>query len=353
MSKTLILTENGLKLAVDGGQLVVERGHGTIARIKHHEIEQVVLMGKIEVTSSAVSLLLKEGIDCVFLSSSGSYKGRLVGNLSKNVLLRIRQFERFSDRAFATKMAASIVAGKITNQRNILMRVQRELSDRELANDLARMRRIKETLKDIKDLDIVRGYEGEAAAIYFKHFGKAIKNPDFSFTGRNKRPPRDPINACLSFGYTLLAVVLESMIMEIGFDPFLGCLHEPSYGRPSMVLDMMEEFRPIVVDSLVLRLINRRQLTLADFGPPEREVEFSLEGEVLKEELSDTRDAIYLQGSGRKVFVTSFFARLRERIFYEPTGSRLDIRQIMRQQVYMMARVVRGEQESYQPFTTR
>jgi CRISPR-associated protein Cas1 len=273
MSRTVVISESGTRLTVQNGLLCVTRNDEPVRDLKPHEVDQLVLMGRIELTSAAIALLLRRDIDCVFLTTHGHFRGRLVGDTSRNVPLRVAQYRRLLDADKALPIATAIVAGKIQNQRHLLLRVQRELADPGLAEVVAKLRIRRSSLASQKSVDVVMGVEGEASALYFGHFGKAIRNPLFAFRERNRRPPKDPVNACLSFGYALLATVIEGAVLQAGMDPLLGALHQPAYGRPSLVLDLMEEFRPILVDSLVLRLLNRRQLTPADFGPPEQEPE--------------------------------------------------------------------------------
>ena len=354
MGKTVVITEQGTVVGVKGGLLVLKSGNEIIQTFKPFEVDQLILMGGVDFTNKAATLILKHGIDLVLMTKAGSYKGRLVSHPSKNVLLRVAQFETFRDRKKATEIAAAIVEAKIKNQRNLLLRAQRDLQSQELEKVLVRMRSIVNELKDAQDVDTVRGLEGEAARLYFANFGKLIRNPLFHFSGRNRRPPRDPINACLSFGYTLLGTVVEHIVNEVGFDPYLGVLHEPVYGRASLVLDLMEEFRPIVVDALTLGLINLKQLNPTDFGPPEgKAFEEMQEEDPLVQDIVGLKGAVYLKGEGTKVFIGAFLRRLRSKVIYPGTGQRLSLQQIIRQQAYLMARVVKGDVQGYNGFVKR
>ena len=351
MSKTVVITDQGTVLGVKNGLLTLSSGPEEVQSFKPFDVDQVVLMGGVEVTNAAITLMLKQGIDCVFLTARGSYKGRLVGRPSKNILLRVAQFKALQSPETAAAIAGAIVAGKVMNQRALLLRAQRNLRSPELARALTRMRVLARQAGAATDVDLIRGMEGEAAKLYFANFPHMLKNPGFFFNGRNRRPPRDPINACLSFGYTMLQTVVEQAVSEVGFDPYLGALHAPTYGRPSLVLDLMEEFRPIVVDMVTLRLVNLRRLTPADFGPPESPEPIDLEGD-------DTlqvpgTDAIYLRGGGLKIFIMALFSRLKSRILYPPLNQHLTLHQVIRHQAYELAAVVRGKRELYRPFTIR
>jgi len=372
MSRSIVISQQGAKLIVKNQIFSIEKEGKEIKQIKPHDVESLILMGNVEITNSAITLILRRGIDCVFMTKDGRYKGRIVGRGSKNIILRIAQFKFLLNEENCIPIARAIVKGKIYNQRMVLMRVQRQIKDEQIAKDLAKMRMLIEKLDEIKQFDEILGTEGEASRIYFSHFGKCIRNPDFWFDGRNRRPPKDPVNACLSFGYSLLQMVLEGIILETGLDPYLGAFHKPEYGRPSLVLDLMEEFRPVVVDSLVLRLINRKQLSPAEFGPPDEDnemVDFAVEksgkednaGEIfgvennkeINQDLTNRNDAIYLKGANRSVFISDFYGKMREKMYYPPLDYILSLREIMIQQAYKFARVIKGEESAYLPFTIR
>jgi CRISP-associated protein Cas1 len=161
-------------------------------------------------------------------------------------------------------VARAIVAAKVTHQRQLLLRAQRRLRDDPLADALGRMRLLAEQASRETDLDRLRGLEGMAAALYFGQFAKLLRPPDLTFAGRSRRPPRDPVNACLSFGYALLGNLIETDLLRRGMEPLVGFFHQPHHGRPSLALDLLEAFRPHI-DALVLRLVNRRQLGPLDF----------------------------------------------------------------------------------------
>ena len=352
MSKTVVITDQGTVLGVRNGLLTLSNGAEEIQSFKPFDVDQFVLMGGVEITNAAITLMLKQGIDCVFLTARGSYKGRLVGRPSKNIILRVAQFRALQDPAIAASIAGAIVAGKVMNQRALLLRAQRTLQSEELGQALTRMRVLARQAKVANDVDLIRSMEGEAAKLYFAYFPRLLKNPAFFFNGRNRRPPRDPINACLSFGYTMLQTVVEQAVSETGFDPYLGALHAPTYGRPSLVLDLMEEFRPVVVDMTTINLVNLHRLSPADFGPPRAPEPFDgFEEDEITQQLM--RHAIYLKNGGLKIFIMALFSRLKTRMLYPPLNQRLTLHQIIRRQAYELASVIRGEQDVYKPFTIR
>jgi len=317
------------------------------------DVEEVLIFGNVTVTPAAVAALLRKGTDTIFLSAHGRYRGRLLGRLGRNVELRVLQYDRLRDPAFALALARQFVAGKIANQRYILLRSQREQKREDLVAAIGQLRNIVQMVERASSLDALRGLEGQASAVYFGVFGKCIRNPHFRFEGRNRRPPRDPVNAMLSFGYTMLLTVAESAVLRASLDPMLGAFHAPEYGRPSLALDLIEEFRPVLVDSLVLRLVNRREVAKEDFEEP-------LEQEMISgEEFEGQTDAgtgvraVWLGETGRRVFFRAWGRRLHESHFYERRIQVLPFEQIIQQQVYHLASVLKGEEMGYRPFVVR
>jgi CRISPR-associated protein Cas1 len=346
----LVLMEQGLTLGVNGESFDVERAGVCVDRVRMAEVDQVLVFGSITLTPAAIGVLLRTDTDTVFLTARGRYRGRLVGPGGKNVQRRIAQFERFRDERWSLDFARRVVAGKIANQRTLLLRAQREQQRDDLAAAIGAMRRAAEAAQGAATLDELRGAEGQASAAYFGVLGRCLRNSEFTFTGRTRRPPRDPVNALLSFGYTLLLTAMEAAALRAGLDPMLGALHSPEYGRASLALDLIEEFRPLMVDALALRLANRRELRREDFeefvGEPD---------DPLAEQpgAQEALPAVWLAESGRRVFFRAWGRRLRETHLYEPRGQTLTFEQILRQQAYHFARVVEGADPAYVPFVAR
>jgi CRISPR-associated protein Cas1 len=365
MSHVLAITEQGTQVHVEGELLLLSRGGRVVRRCRLAEISQVLLFGRIEVSSGAIAALARRCVEVVFLTPRGYFRARLCGPGTASAVLRLAQFRRALDPAFAVGVARAIVAAKVTHQRQLLLRAQRRLHDAPLADALGRMRLLAEQAGRETDLDRLRGLEGLAAALYFGQFAKLLRTSDLTFAGRSRRPPRDPVNACLSFGYTLLGNLLETDLLRCGLEPLVGFFHQPHHGRPSLALDLLEEFRPCV-DALVLRLVNRRQLGPLDFerrGGPELEeilaetppVESGGEGSSFPDpavpgpEPDGAGPGVYLADAGRRVFLTEFFRRLRERIYYPPRAGAFELRDILREQAYHLARVIEGD-AAYVPF---
>lgn len=349
--RVLAILDQGTRLHAISDAVVLFKGKDEVQRFRPDEFEQVLLFGRIECTSSALAILAKRKLDVVFLTRLGNFRLRLASRDGAHAALKIAQLKMAAYPSSALAIATAFVQGKITQQRKLLLRKQRLLQDEALAGDLARIRLLIDQLPSLSSLESLQGIEGLAASLYFSHFNKLVSNPDLPFNGRSRRPPLDPVNACLSFGYTMLQHVVESELLIRGFDPSLGFLHQPLAGRSSLTLDLMEEFRPLV-DSFVLRLINRNQLGPLDF---EYHTGQSLD-EILASEydLASSEDArvpgCFLGPTGRKIFLAAFFARLREKIFFPPRQAQFELRAIIREQVQHLARVVENRDLNYEPF---
>lgn len=260
----LYLLEQGSVLRKTGQRLIVRKDGEELLEIEAFKVNTIFLFGNIHVTTPALTQLLANNIELALLTRNGRLKGQVTPPMPKNVILRIAQYECSRSDTEALALAKSIVAGKITNGRHFLHRHHRNRPDAgldaivaQLDGDLARVR-------DADSLASLLGYEGDSARTYFAGMARACTG-ELDFTGRKRRPPPDPVNALLSFGYTLVGAELASLLDAMGFDPHIGIFHQPRYGRASLALDLLEEFRTDAVDRLVLGLVNRRVLNPRHF----------------------------------------------------------------------------------------
>ncbi len=323
-------------------------------RIPLVKIDDVVVMGEVTMTASALHLLLDRNIEINFLSYYGKFKGRLSPPFSKNAILRMAQYRAHADMSKRCELARRFVIGKLSNQRQRLQRYNRSQSDLEVSemiNQLAELIQNLETLPVDKanaaqllasgdnrvegtPLEMILGMEGAGSAAYFSCFGRLITDPEqWPFARRIRRPPTDPVNSLLSFGYSLLTNKVASAIQLVGLDHYVGYLHSSVYGRPALALDIMEEFRPVIVDSVVLTLLNHRMLTADDFV-----VELG---------------AFRLKDERRKVFFTQFEERLNEEVTHPIFGYKVKYRRCIELQVRLVAKFLTGEIEVYPPFLVR
>lgn len=317
-----------------------QRQEALLAKISVRELEQVVLWGNVQLTTQAAALLLQNEVDVVFLSLYGSYRGRLSRDGSKFARLRHQQLALTGDEQRSLGIAKQIVQAKLVNQRNLLQRThQRAAADAggavgseaaarlgHAAEGIDRMRRAS---ADAANADALRGFEGKAAAYYFSAI-KPLLDPKWSFDGRAYYPPPDPFNAVLSFGYSLLLKDVTAAIHLVGLDPYLGCFHALEYGRPSLTLDLMEEFRPLVVDQAVLDLVLDGKLTPGEFtytGRPERPVE--------------------LGHNKAPVVIQAYEKRLDVVVAHAESGANQRLRRCLELQARVFARVVTGQRTDY------
>ncbi|TNC49614.1 type I-C CRISPR-associated endonuclease Cas1 [Rubellimicrobium rubrum] len=335
---TLYVTTEGAALRKDGENLVAEVEGDERARVPLHMLASVVLYGPILVSPALMGACAGAGITMVLLDRAGRFQARVEGPVTGNVLLRRAQY-RASDAA--EDIVRSIVLGKIANQRAVLMRSLRdhgESQDRaareaveaaaeRMAHVLRRVERADETV------DALRGSEGEAANLYFAVFGHLIRSPDpgLAFRGRSRRPPLDPVNAVLSFLYTLLAHDCRSACEGVGLDPAVGFLHRDRPGRPSLALDLMEELRAPFADRLALSLINRRQIRERDFR--------LLDG-----------GAVVLSDDARKLVLTAWQERKREERTHPFLGEKAPFGLVPWLQAQLLARHLRSDLDAYPPW---
>ena len=353
---TVYVTEPGVQVHKQGERLLLKRGSETLQDIPMLDVERVVLMGKgVAITTPTLYDLTRRKIEVLYLNSRGGYVSRVIGREHGHSRLRQAQAIRTTDPASAFTIAHSIVNGKINNQRVLVQRHAEGASWS--SNALVSMSRIRGMLDSATNLDELRGHEGIAAKEYFGLLRRLFKSPadgpSWNFNRREYYPPPDPINALLSFGYTLLLNDLIAACQLAGLDPDLGFFHAIDYNKPSMALDLEEEFRPIIVDSIVLAGINRGMLRLNDFeigGTRRRPDNHS------DQDNPSDRSAVrpvYLKDEPRKKFISLYEARVNEQIFYPPTGESRSYRQIFQLQAYQMGKMILGGMAHYTPFTVR
>jgi CRISP-associated protein Cas1 len=334
---TLYVTTEGAALRKDGENLVAEVDGEERARVPMHMLASVVTFGAILVSPALMQACAAHGIVIALLDRNGRFQARVEGPVTGNVLLRRQQY-RMSDQP--TEIVKSLLAGKIANQRAVLQRALRDYGEETPAPAkdaidaaIARLAGIMRTLQHGETLDAVRGLEGEAAQLYFGVFPHLIRSPDAEivFRGRSRRPPLDPVNALLSFLYTLLTHDCRSAAESVGLDPAVGFLHRDRPGRPSLALDLMEELRPILADRLALSLLNRRQLRIGDFR-------------------TQNTGAVLLTDDGRKAVLTAWQERKkdeRKHPFLEESAP-LGLAPYL--QAQLLARHLRGDLDAYPPY---
>lgn len=329
----LHITQQGARVGVAQGELVVSGlDEGQTARARIVDISHVALHGNVQISSQALAALFREEIPVCFFSYGGWFNGIARGLTHKHVHLRRAQFKTAEDANRSLEIARALVRSKIRNQRTLLRRNGKGVEERTLRE----MARLAELTAGADSLTVLLGLEGAAARLYFGSFGKMLRASaalGFDFEKRERRPPRDPINALLGFAYALLTkdacVVLES----VGFDPFLGFYHQPRYGKPALALDLMEEMRPLIADSAVLMAVNN--------------------GEVSRASFVERADGCSLTTPGRRAFIASYERRMDQVIQHPLFGYRAAWRRVLDVQARVLARHVMGEIPRYVPIETR
>jgi CRISPR-associated protein Cas1 len=306
-----------------------------------HHLSSVVCLGNIMLSPALMHRCADDGIGLVLLDHNGRFKARLEGAASGNILLRQAQHRQAETSTFALNVSRAMIAGKLRNARQVLLRGAREAADETDAKILtagaAALRASVRNLPQASDLDSVRGIEGDAAKVYFSAMNGIVRREarsTFTMNGRTRRPPRDRINALLSFLYSMLMNDCRSALEAVGLDPQLGFLHAVRPGRAALALDLMEEFRAIMADRLVLTLINRGQIGAGDFV--ERE-----------------GGAVLLEGDARRTVVVAYQERKQEEITHPLLETKMPIGLLPQIQARLLARHIRGETETYLPFLAR
>ncbi len=275
---TLYLTEQGSILRKTSDRLIVEKDHTVLLEVPCLKIDNILIFGNVQVTTQALAELLEHNIELALLSTSGKLRGQLTPPNPKNIRVRMRQYELAHSEESSLGIAKRFVSAKIANSAAVLTRLRRHAPG-ELP--LSFIQELNATLPDVEtapSLESLLGLEGSAAARYFRALGQAAPS-GFTFEGRSRRPPRDPLNALLSFGYVLVGKEIQSLLDAMGFDPYIGIYHQIEYGRPSLALDLLEEFRAPFVDRFSLSLLNLRILDRDDFhATPEGGVLLTREG---------------------------------------------------------------------------
>jgi CRISPR-associated protein Cas1 len=333
----LYVLEQGAKLNRDGRRITVSKDGETLAQVAVIQVSQVVLFGNIQVTTPALRLLLDEGVEVVLLSEEGRFYGRLVGAPGGHGALRVKQVLCSQDLAISLKLAQQMVYGKLHNVKVFLQRYARRLESETI--HLAAIG-VDQQLQRVTRTTVhnsLMGVEGQGAAIYFGVW-KALLQPPWRFEGRVRRPPTDPVNVLLSFGYTVLLQNILGAVLTAGLDPYVGFLHRLEYNRPSLALDLMEEFRPLIVDSVVLRCLNNDIIKQEHFRPGE-------EGE----------RPIVLAPEGVRLFVRELETRFTQSFKHPESGEQVTYRRLFLLQAYALARALNpsGAAEPYRPFLAK
>lgn len=334
---TLYVTTSETYLSREGEAVKIKKDKTLVGRVPLHNLDGIVCYGPVGCSPNLMGFCGKNNIALTFMNRYGKFLVRIAGPVSGNVLLRRGQYRWSDDQEKSTQIANSFLLGKLSNCKNILLRVLRDRPDYKANPEIKlaakKISSIAEQMPKAIDLEQLRGLEGEAARAYFGCFDHLItmQKEDFFFHGRNRRPPLDNVNAVLSFLYSILVHDVVSALETVGLDPAVGFLHRDRPGRPSLALDLMEEFRPILADRVVLSMINRKQITGKGFHKTET-------------------GAVVMDDDTRKIVLQTFQNRKQEELKHPFLGEKIKIGLLAHAQAMLLARHIRGDLDGYPPF---
>jgi CRISPR-associated protein Cas1 len=337
---TLYVTSQGSYLRKEGETIVVEREQAKVLQLPLHTIGSIVCFGNVLVSPFLLGFCAENDVGVSFLTEYGNFLAAVRGPVSGNVLLRRRQYRMADDETATKAIAANVVTGKLANCRVVMNRTVRDHGDKIDAVAVraasSAIDRLIDSIPHALDSDAIRGIEGMAAAEYFAVFNNLIvdQKEGFVFSDRNRRPPLDPVNALLSFIYTLVAHDARSALETVGLDPAVGFLHRDRPGRPSLALDLMEEFRPVIADRLVLSLINRRQVDPKGFTQAEN-------------------GAVVMDNATRKTVLVEYQSRKQDEVEHSYIEEKIPVGLLFFVQANLLARHIRGDIDGYPPFFWR
>lgn len=337
---TLYVTTQGAYLASEGETVVVRVEQEDRMRLPLHMLEGIVCFGRVSASPQLMAACSERGVAISFLTEHGRFLARVVGPVSGNVLLRREQYRRADAPDYSAAIAQAFVTAKVANSRTVLQRALRDhgdgSGDGSVGSAVDELAKVLVRLQEPLDLDTVRGAEGDAARTYFEVFDHLIvaQKDAFDFRGRTRRPPLDNVNALLSFVYTLLTHDARAALEVVGLDPQVGFLHRDRPGRPSLALDLIEEFRPVLADRLVLSLINRRQVQASGFVRSET-------------------GGVTMDDDTRKAVLVAYQERKNEELKHPFIGEDTTVGMLPHLQALMLARLLRDDLDGYPAFIWR
>ena len=331
---TLYISTNDAFIGKTDERLRVRAQKETLLDVPLIKVDGVVVLGRATVSPAALIELLERKIPLSFMTGTGRFLGRLEPELNKNIFVRSAQWQAAGESDRAVHVVQGFIRGKLKNYRHMLLRAQRE-GINGLESGIARLEQAIQPIHQTSIIDALRGLEGAGSAAYFANLNGLIRNRDFTFESRCRRPPTDPVNALLSFGYALLSHDIQGAINIVGFDPYLGYLHTQRYGRPSLALDLMEEFRPLVVDTMVLSALNRKALTSEDFAS------------------EPVSHAVSLTDEGRRKFLRLYEQKKQSKFKHPVMGRQCTYQEAFEIQTRLLAKYLMGEIEKYPPLVLK
>jgi len=329
---TMYVTEQGARLEKEYRRILVTKHDEVLMRVPLVRISHIVLVGRVGATTPALLALLRAGVGLSLIGRTGKLRGRLLSPTGKNIPRRHAQYARAQEPAFCLAIGRAIVEGKLRNQRTMARRICRNHPEIDDAA-IAAVDESEEAVAGAASLAELRGLEGRGARAYFQILRQAIPE-GWGLERRARRPPPDPANALLSLGYTLLSQNMMTAAEIVGLDPYDGFFHADKHGRPALALDLEEEFRAIIADSVMLTLINKEMLTGDDFRP-------------------GPKGGTYLKPKALRTFFRQYGKRIHTRVTHPIVHHRLTYQQCFEVQARLLSKVIEGRRPVYEPFLTR
>lgn len=334
---TLFITSENAYLTLDGETVCVEIKKQKAGQFPLHTLESIICFSYYGASPALMGACARKGINLSFFNPFGKFLCRVIGESKGNVLLRKQQYRMSDDEESSCKVSKNFILGKVYNCRWSIDRTVRDhglrVDENKCRHTITLLTNAMNCVKEEDNLGVLRGFEGEAASVYFSVFDELILNQkeDFNFHGRNKRPPEDPVNAMLSFGYSLLSNDCAGALEGVGLDSYVGFMHRDRPGRKSLSLDLMEELRPVIVDRFVLTLINNRQIKKEHF-------------------IVSESGAVRFTDAGKKVFITAWQERKKAQITHPYLNEKINWGLVPHIQALLLARYIRGDIDGYPPF---
>lgn len=343
--EAVYVMEPGSYVRREGNSLFVMKDGRRIETIPAEDLKRMVLVGNVNLTGPVLDFLIQKRVETVFMTSTGRFRARLGIDEHRHVALRKAQYNQLGDGRFAAETARRIVMGKMANMYKFLLLRGRHYKAAALRTAAAGLKVFLARLEKETDIERIRGFEGAAARLYFQVFPELIRNDRFSFHGRNRRPPLDPVNALLSFVYTLLTNEVLSAIKARGLDPYMGSLHEISYGRPSLACDLVEEYRSFLGDRMVLGLINRKAIGPDDFIYRQpRQMSYIDENEMKQ------KRPVEMKPDVGRTFIAAYEEMMKRTVSWGKDKKQTTYRMVILGQAGVFADYLLDPQKEYTPF---
>ena len=326
----IYITEQGSILRKVGDRLIVQKDNRILLDVQCNKIDSILIFGNVQFTTQSVHELFRYNIELALLTLNGRLIGQLTPPMPKNIELRMKQYERYNDKDFVLKISKNILEGKLKNSVGVLNHLVLNYPEIIIENEINYLKKLIQDIQNKSHLQELMGIEGSSAKIYFNCFKRFI-NEKFKFYKRKRRPATDPVNSLLSFGYTLIFNEISSILDGIGFDPYIGFLHNIDYGRPSLAADLVEEFRAPVIDFFTIKLIKNNIFSLEDFY------------------LDPISGSVHLRKEKMKNYFEEYEKYINHEFYLNERAVRTTFRNCFKGQLYNLAKSIVNKEE-YKPF---